>query len=325
MNTKSTHLPLYERAYVLLLKMIEDGRIRPGERLMEVQVATAFSISRSPARAALQRLLDEQRVEDDGRPGFRVVGAVGRNYADVGTLATLEPVRIGLPARWESLYDAVEQDLLVQMLYGSVRINELQLAQYHGVSRTVTRDLLARMHGNGLITKDHAGHWIAEQITPDRIRHLYEMRQLLEPAALAHAAPRVPAALLTAARNRLTAALAKPHVQSSEFDRVEVDLHVELLSYCPNTEILGALAKTQVLFAPTRHLLHPYLTLPSPQIRDALNEHLATIDQLAAGEVSGAAATLRQHLVDGANRWMLRFEVTSKSSMVERPPYLSAR
>ena len=48
--TESAAVPMQERAYRLLRQMIGDGRVRPGERLQEVQVARAFGVSRSPAR-----------------------------------------------------------------------------------------------------------------------------------------------------------------------------------------------------------------------------------------------------------------------------------
>lgn len=321
MKSQPTRAPLAARTHALLRQMIEDGRIKPGQRLLEVQVATAFSISRSPARAALLKLLDEGCVEDDGGPGFRVVGEAAGETGD--SPALLAPSRISAPARWEGLHETLEQELLVQMLYGSVRINELQLAQHHGVSRTVTRDLLARMHGNGLITKDRAGHWIAERITPERIRDLYEVRWLLEPAALLHAAPHIPPAILATVRKRLLGALSKSHVHGTEFDRVEVDLHVKLLSYCPNAEMLRALGRTHVLFAPTRHLLHPQLKIPSRLIRDALQEHLEVVDRLAADDAHGAAETLKRHLIDAVDRWMRRFAVSAQTARVSPPSYLS--
>lgn len=317
---KTARAPLLEQTYARLREMIADGRIRPGERLLEAQVATAFAISRSPAAGALSLLQADRLVTADGRRGFKVAGKAG---ATAGELATLESAPIAAPRQWERMYDEVERDLLVQLLYGAVRINELQLAQHFGVSRTVTRDLLARMHGLGLIVKDSSGHWIAERFTPAMIRDLYELRVLLEPQALRLAAPHVPPALLAQARAAVTAARAKARLRSAEFDRVERDLHVGVLGYCRNTEILRALQRTHVLFAPTRHLLHPYLQIPAPLIRAALDEHLATIDALIAGDVRAAVATLKAHLEDAVDRWLHRFDATSAVGNLDLPPYLS--
>jgi DNA-binding GntR family transcriptional regulator len=316
----SARAPVLERTYSLLKEMIADGRIKPGERLREAQIASAFAISRSPANGALALLLADRLVSADGGLGFRVVGKAIAGAP--GAAATLKQIRIEVPRSWERMYEEVERDLLIQLLFGSVRINELQMAQRFNVSRTVTRDLLARMHGDGFIAKDTAGHWVAAQITPDRIRHLYELRGLLEPQALRLAAPHVPVKLLADARASLIAARAKARLQSREFDKVERDLHVNVLAFCPNTEILRALARTHVLFAPTRHLFDPYLQIPAKLIRDTLDEHLAIVDALVAGNVRKAAAILKAHLEDAVDRWLHRFAMTAEVRKLSVPPYL---
>lgn len=179
------------------------------------------------------------------------------------------------------------------------------------------------MHGNGLISKDGAGHWHARQITPDRIRRLYELRWLLEPQALLHAAPYIPMEMKSNARANLVAALDKSLIESLEFDNVENDLHVNMLAFCRNDEILNALARTHVLFAPTRHLFHPYLSIPSELIRAALSEHLAIVDCLIQNDVENAVEGLRSHQRDAVDRWLRRFAITSKVTKVELPSYLT--
>ncbi|MEO6270055.1 MAG: GntR family transcriptional regulator, partial [Lautropia sp.] len=51
---------LQRRVHAALKAMIAQGRIQPGERLLEVKVAHAFQVSRSPARATLQALCQER-------------------------------------------------------------------------------------------------------------------------------------------------------------------------------------------------------------------------------------------------------------------------
>jgi DNA-binding GntR family transcriptional regulator len=148
------------------------------------------------------------------------------------------------------------------------------------------------------------------------------LRGLLEPQALCLAAPHVPGDLLANTRARLIAARTKARLQSREFDKVERDLHVNVLAFCPNTEILRALERTHVLFAPTLHLFDPHLQIPSKLIRDALDEHLAIVDALAAGKVKKAAAMLKSHLEDAVDRWMRRFAATAQVRKLNVPPYL---
>ena len=53
-------VPLPERSYERLLDLIVRGRIPPGARLIEAEVALRFGVSRTPIRAAVARLAQER-------------------------------------------------------------------------------------------------------------------------------------------------------------------------------------------------------------------------------------------------------------------------
>ncbi|SHI13613.1 GntR family transcriptional regulator [Pollutimonas bauzanensis] len=312
---------LQEQTYTLLREMITKGQIQPGDRLMEAQVAHAFGISRSPARHALTLLCKDKLVEAHGKRGYHVSGKPAGTQHN--RMARLELVKLTVPRQWELIYKEVEQDLIIRMLFGSVRINEMRLAQHYDVSRTVTRDLLAHMHGVGMISKDIAGHWVARQVTPERIRHLYELRSILEPQALLGSAPYLPASLLDEFRGNILSALENGTIDSAHFDHVENDLHVRALSFCPNKEILGALNRTHFLFGPTRYLTNEFLGIPLELIREAIEEHKEIIDLLIAKKPEQSAQALQKHLSAAVDRWLLRFEITAKMAKLKLPPYLT--
>jgi len=54
-------------AYHLLLEAIDRGEFRPGDRLVETELAERFGVSRTPVREALQRLETQAVVSRDGR------------------------------------------------------------------------------------------------------------------------------------------------------------------------------------------------------------------------------------------------------------------
>ena len=312
---------LSDQAYLTLKQMIGEGRIRPGDRLLEAHVARSFGTSRSPIRQALQMLAEEGLIVSLELRGYRAAGEADDDAGD--RLADLGEVKLSSPRQWELMYDEVEQEVLSQVLFGTVRINDHRLAQHYGVSRTVTRDLLARMHGFGLVSKDQSGHWIAEQVTPEKVKHLYDLRLLLEPRALSLAAPHVPEAQLVKARDNVVAALGGSTVESAAFDKTEVDLHIDILGYCENKEILSSLRKTHVLFGPTRHLFDPILRIPLDMIEDALNEHRVIIENLLSGDADRASNTLYSHLDGAIERWLVRFQTSRRHTEIAFPPYLS--
>ena len=54
-------------AYLLILEALEAGTFKPGDRLVEADLAERFGVSRTPVREALQRLETQAMVTRDGR------------------------------------------------------------------------------------------------------------------------------------------------------------------------------------------------------------------------------------------------------------------
>jgi len=54
-------------AYRLILEAIDDGIYKPGERLVESELAERFGMSRTPIREALQRLETQNMLRREGR------------------------------------------------------------------------------------------------------------------------------------------------------------------------------------------------------------------------------------------------------------------
>lgn len=82
-------------AYSLILDAIDTGIYRPGDRLVESELADRFGVSRTPIREALQRLETQSMLSRDGRS--LIVASLDHNQ-----LAELYVVRAeleGLAAR----------------------------------------------------------------------------------------------------------------------------------------------------------------------------------------------------------------------------------
>jgi DNA-binding GntR family transcriptional regulator len=82
-------------AYTLILEAIEGGTYKPGDRLVESELAERLGVSRTPVREALQRLETQAMLTRDGRS--LIVASLDHNQ-----LAELYAVRTeleGLAAR----------------------------------------------------------------------------------------------------------------------------------------------------------------------------------------------------------------------------------
>jgi len=58
---------LQKDAYSLILEAIEEGQFKPGDRLVESELAERLGVSRTPIREALQRLETQGVLTRDGR------------------------------------------------------------------------------------------------------------------------------------------------------------------------------------------------------------------------------------------------------------------
>jgi len=73
---------LADRVYEQLLQAILSGSVRPGERLIQEQLADEINVSRTPVREALLRLEREGIITPSGRRGFEVQELTPQVVAD---------------------------------------------------------------------------------------------------------------------------------------------------------------------------------------------------------------------------------------------------
>ncbi|MBY6004329.1 GntR family transcriptional regulator [Salipiger bermudensis] len=95
-------------AYTLILEAIDSGVYRPGDRLVESELAERFGVSRTPIREALQRLETQSLLARDGRS--LIVASLDHNQ-----MAELYVVRTeleGLAARLAARH-ATEEEIQV--------------------------------------------------------------------------------------------------------------------------------------------------------------------------------------------------------------------
>jgi DNA-binding GntR family transcriptional regulator len=91
--------PVQKDAYTLILEAIEAGDYKPGDRLVESELAERLGVSRTPVREALQRLETQAMLTRDGRS--LIVASLDHNQlADLYTVRTeLEGLAARLAAR----------------------------------------------------------------------------------------------------------------------------------------------------------------------------------------------------------------------------------
>ena len=81
--TMDEYLPLRDVVFNTLRQAILRGELKPGERLMEIQLATKLGVSRTPVREAIRKLELEGLVLMIPRKGAEVADIVEKGLRDV--------------------------------------------------------------------------------------------------------------------------------------------------------------------------------------------------------------------------------------------------
>ncbi len=108
--------PAQRDAYSLILEAIDIGTYKPGDRLVESELAERFGVSRTPIREALQRLETQAMLTRDGRS--LIVSSLDHNQlaelyvvrTELEGLAARLAARHATPEEVKVLQDMVEED-----------------------------------------------------------------------------------------------------------------------------------------------------------------------------------------------------------------------
>lgn len=307
---------LYQRVSDVLCSEITAGTLTPGTRVVETAVASRFAISRAPARQALAELEKQGWLRKaDGR-GYEVIAAPTTQTA---TEAAASP-DFRQQASWEVIYADIELEIVSRTSVGSWRINEAVLARHYGVSRTVARDVVARLQERGIVVKDASSRWVAPALTRKHIDELYELRWTLEPLALRKAAPALSVDLLRSLSSNIERVMSAKTPVSEDLDRLEQELHVDLLGRCESDALMRAIRLPQALL-----VAHHFLYRQTSELfahEPFLPEHLAIFNHLIAERLDDACEALVNHLKVSRQRAMQRIELVASTIQLKPLPYL---
>ncbi len=317
---------LYEMIYRSLAGQIAGGELPPGLVLLEGAIAEAFQVSRAPVKAALRLLFRDGLVQRFEGRGYMIPGrlvplrmalkAAGLRAAIDGA-EEAPPPRAGL----ERIYMHAEREIGAAIAFGRFRVLEARMASHYGVSRTVVRDVLSRMHERRLIAKDSRSHWIAGPLTAGTLREYYEIRRILEPAALVLAAPRLDADVLVAMRARVQAVSAqRTPAQADTMLAIDEDLHIKCVQRNGNFRLTEMIQDSQTVLI-ANHTFLRYLGVPEEL--PELEEHRVIFDLLLQGNPDAAAAALRAHLDRSLDRALSRLKVLSVIPTPDLPGFLA--
>ena len=315
---------LYRSVRDLLAARIAAGDLAEGAVLKESSIATQLGISRAPVRRALDMLRSEGVIRAAEGQGF-VIGQ-GEPQAlsprELNEILSDGDEKLDRSASWERIFAEISAEVMTAMPFGTYRIQEAELGDYHHVSRTVAREVLWRLMDRRLIEKNRKSHWIVGQMTARDIRDTLEMRQLLEPCALGQVAGQLDPDWLAALAERIELAIAGfPACGGAAIDEIEFAMFQQMYEGLRNVRMLASLRRNQLSLWVARLFRQHF---PIRDDRAALHAYGEIVHHLRGGSVDVAQVLLRSHLIRLTPLALARLRVLSVLPPPRTVPYLIA-
>ena len=196
----------------------------------------------------------------------------------------------------DTAYGALKRDILDFRLAPGDRFTETEIADRLQVSRTPVREALFRLEREGYLEVRQRNGWLVKPLDFNTLDHFYELRSILEAAAV----QALCACANAAERQRALRPLADIWLvdesgRSSDCDRLaDLDerFHIDLVAAAGNPEI------ARVHRAATERIrIVRRLDFTQPErIDKTYEEHAAILDAVLAGDAARAAPLLHAHI-----------------------------
>lgn len=198
------------------------------------------------------------------------------------------------PTLVEQAYDHLLAKLMSLEIAPGERIAIDTVARQLDISQTPIREALSQLEAEKLVSKmPNVGYRASPQMSPEEVRDLYTLRQLIEPYAAARAAESMTAeslAILEAIDRDMSGVI---NGDASAFSRVaEADaaLHRLIATSSGNRLIADTIERLHAHL----HIFRALYRTNAPQ--EAADEHRVIIDALIAHDPEAAERAVRDHL-----------------------------
>ena len=219
---------------------------------------------------------------------------------------------MAMPSRMsESLLDAIEDRIATGTYPPGTRLDEAELANDFGVSRTPTREALIQLAAAGMIEKRPRKGFVVTELSPNRLCEMFEVMAELEAMCGRLAARR--AGTFLQERIRAAHEACRGVTDPDTYFRLNERFHETIYEASQNGFLIDRVREMQRLVRPYRRL---QLRVHS-RLGDSFNEHQSIVDALLSGDGELTAHRLRAHVTVQGQRFtdlMQSLELLSSSS-----------
>jgi DNA-binding GntR family transcriptional regulator len=211
--------------------------------------------------------------------------------------------------RRQALVEALLSDVFHGRLRAGAHLVTQELSERFRVSHTPIREALITLAGIGVIDLLPNRGAVVRRLTPKEVREVYQVRSLLECAAVRRACGRIDLHQLhDLAAEFKSLASARPRDAGRFIARaraVDSRLHDLVADSCGNAFLAEEIHRLKILFRAFRDVAWEKDQERNDVHRlfEETGEHLAIVESLIGGDARGAARAMALHIRSGARYW----------------------
>ena len=192
----------------------------------------------------------------------------------------------------EAVYQRVKSDIFEFRLLPGTRFSENDVAVQAKVSRTPVREALYRLAREGFVSVHPKSGWSVRPLDFDNFEHLYDVRVILELAAVKKLCDGDPAAALAPLKKFWAVPVKQRIGDWMEVARLDEAFHMTLVSATGNPELARIHADVTERIRIVRRLDFTY----AERVACTYEEHAAVLAAILARKAIQAMLLLRSHI-----------------------------
>lgn len=190
----------------------------------------------------------------------------------------------------EKAYRIIKQLIINCDIPPGSALNERELVEQIGVSRTPIREALNRLEKENLVTIIPGRGSFVSSITVKEINDIYQLREIIEPYVTGMVTPSFPEERLVAYRDAFLA------LDQDDYDglaRLDSEFHILIIDAAENDRINQVMSN---MYAQNQRLRF-ILTRQPARLQETVDEHMAVIEAMLARDPQQAQEAMREHLI----------------------------
>lgn len=205
----------------------------------------------------------------------------------------------------ESILDAIEEDIVFGVMPPQVRLIEDRLIERFDTKRHVIREVFAHLEDLGLVKRVPNRGAIVAELTPDEVRAIYDVREMLETGA-AHRTPLPAPTTITDEMSRIQERHSSA-VQNEDFRavfRLNIEFHKVQYTCCNNPYLIQSIQE----YARKAHLIRAVMYGDKAHMQRVIAQHWAIIDAMRGTSSKTLAEIIRSHMPGSPQEYIRNYE-----------------